>query len=114
MGLIEGNPFEFYYDFKGEWIQDGGREFGISSKDFIDATFDAWKLDLSKPENIIQLIDALTKLADQLDTLYTTTAPNGNISAKRGRVALYNNSGTYTTWINTDGTATWQQISAEP
>ena len=70
--------------------------------------------DLSKPENIQQLSAILAELAEQLDTLYTTTAPNGNISARQGRIALYNNSGTYTTWINTTGSTVWQQISAEP
>jgi hypothetical protein len=50
-------------------------------------------------------------MAEELSVLYTTTAPNGNISAERNRIALYNNSGAFSVWINTDGGTTWQPIS---
>lgn len=65
--------------------------------------------DLTKPTDLTKLASSLSELADELDTLYTETAPNGNISARRGRIALYNNAGTYTVWQNTDGGTTWQQ-----
>ena len=70
--------------------------------------------DLRDPVNVEKLISTLSMLADELDNLVTTTAPNGNISARQGKIALYNNLGTYSTWINTDGGTTWQQISSEP
>lgn len=69
--------------------------------------------ELKTPQDILRLVSAISEIADELDTLITTTSPNGNISARQGKIALYNNSGTYTTWINEDGDKTWHQISAE-
>jgi len=66
--------------------------------------------DLSKPENIEFLASKLSELGEQLDTLYSLSAPNGNISARQGRICIYNNSGTYTTFINVDGATTWQEV----
>lgn len=40
----------------------------------------------------------------------TTTAPNGNVKAKQNTVILYNNAGTYSLWVNTDGNTTWQVL----
>lgn len=68
-------------------------------------------MDLSKPNDLLKLKQIITELAADLDVLYTTTAPNGNISARQGRIALYNNAGTYTKWVNVDGLLTWQQIA---
>ena len=68
---------------------------------------------LNDPNQLAKLISHLSIMSDELDYLYTETAPNGTISARQGRIALYNNSGTYTTWINTDGSTTWKQIDAE-
>ncbi len=65
--------------------------------------------DLSKPENMQQLITYLQEAFRDLDVIYTETAPNGNLNARRGARALYNNSGTVTMWINIDGLTTWQQ-----
>lgn len=66
--------------------------------------------DLTKPEGVQGLKDFLRQMQEDLNIIYTTTAPNGNITASRGTRALYNNSGVYTTWINTDGGTTWQEI----
>ena len=66
--------------------------------------------DLKTPEDIIKLVSALSEMADSLDVLYTTTAPNGSISARIGRIAIYNNGGTYEQWQNVDGATTWQRM----
>jgi len=69
--------------------------------------------DLSNPKDLARLITSISEIADECDTLYTETAPNGNISARQGRVALYNNSGTYTLWINTDGGTIWTELTSQ-
>jgi len=69
--------------------------------------------DLSNPNDLARLITSISEIADECDTLYTETAPNGNISARQGRVALYNNSGTYTLWINTDGGTIWTELTSQ-
>lgn len=66
--------------------------------------------DITQPDAIVQLNRAISTIADECDTLYTTTAPNGAISARIGRRAIYNNSGAYTSWVNTDGGTTWVRI----
>jgi len=38
------------------------------------------------------------------------TAPNGSKTGRKGYVILYNNSGTFELWVNTDGSTTWQQL----
>jgi len=68
--------------------------------------------DLSNPADLVKLNNAISELAFELDQIYTTTAPNGSISARIGTIALYNNSGTYTIFINTDGSTTWQQLAS--
>jgi hypothetical protein len=69
--------------------------------------------DLSNPENVKNLTSYLKDAFRDLDIIYSTSAPNGNIGASRGRTCLYNNSGTYTIWVNTDGGTTWQQVGAD-
>lgn len=66
--------------------------------------------DLNDPNSIVKLKRAISEIADEADTLYTETAPNGVISARIGRRAIYNNAGTYTTWVNTDGATTWVRM----
>lgn len=66
--------------------------------------------DLSDPSDLVQLKRAIRELADECDTLYTETAPNGNIASRIGRRAIYNNAGSYTTWVNIDGDKTWRRI----
>jgi len=39
-----------------------------------------------------------------------TSAPNGTLKGVLGQPVLYNNSGTFTLWVNTDSDTTWQQI----
>jgi len=67
--------------------------------------------DLSKPEQLATLTGALSEMADELDVLYSASAPNGSISARQGRLCLYNNSGTYTLWMNTDGATAWTELT---
>ena len=66
--------------------------------------------DLKTPEDIIKLVSALSEMADSLDVLYTETAPNGAISSRIGRIAIYKNGSNYEQWQNTDGATTWQRI----
>jgi len=65
---------------------------------------------LDDPNSITKLTSAISEIADACDVLYTETAPNGVISARVGRRAIYNNSGTYSSWVNVDGDTTWQRI----
>lgn len=69
--------------------------------------------DLSDPRDLQKLKNAISELAHDLDVLYTETAPNGNISARIGRLAIYNNSGTMETWQNTDGGTTWAKKATD-
>lgn len=69
--------------------------------------------DLTKREDLLKLVNAISEIAEELDILYTTTAPNGNITGRQGRKALYNNSGTYTFWVNTTGLQVWEQVSLQ-
>ena len=48
--------------------------------------------DLKTPQDIVKLISAISELAEEADTLYSEVAPNGSISARQGRLCLYNNS----------------------
>lgn len=66
--------------------------------------------DLSNPKDIAQLVSAISELADSLDVLYTDTSPDGNISARQGRIAQYDTGSAYETWQNVDGGTTWQRI----
>lgn len=66
--------------------------------------------DLSNPQDVVRLKKAISEIADECDTLYTETAPNGVISSRIGRRAIYNNSGSYSTWINVDGGTTWVRM----
>lgn len=65
---------------------------------------------LKTPNDVARLVSILSEMAASLDVLTTDDAPNGAISAREGRIALYNNSGTYEQWINTDGGTTWQRM----
>lgn len=67
--------------------------------------------DLTIPSEMKRLRDYLRDIYDKFDVLYTETAPNGNITERRGKIAIYNSSGTITTWVNTDGATTWQQLN---
>ena len=40
----------------------------------------------------------------------TTSAPDGTRKGVKGEPILYNNSGSFTLWINIDGDIDWQQI----
>lgn len=64
---------------------------------------------LDNPNDILALKNVLSKLAFELDAIYTTTAPNGNISARQGTRAVYLNGATYEYWVNVDGNTTWQK-----
>lgn len=66
--------------------------------------------DLSTPEGRASLKDYLIRLAEAAEIIYTTTAPNGSISAPRGKIAIYKNGSTYEQWQNMDGATLWQRI----
>lgn len=68
---------------------------------------------LKTPQDVRVLQRALEEIFDIFDIIYTTTAPNGNITSRRGKIALYNNGGVYTLWKNTTGSTVWEQISLQ-
>jgi len=39
-----------------------------------------------------------------------TTAPNGSKNGNKGQMVIYNNSGTFSLWVNTTSSTVWQQI----
>lgn len=56
----------------------------------------------------------LRNLYENINNLeVTTTAPNGNIKAEKGDAIIYNNSGTFELWVNSDGSTTWQNIDTD-
>lgn len=65
---------------------------------------------LENPEDVSRLIRAIQQIADECDTLIASQSPNGNIPARRGRLAHYVNGVTNEVWMNTDGGTTWIQI----
>lgn len=65
---------------------------------------------LKNPEDVKRLQQNLEELYDLFDPIYTETAPNGNISAQRGKFALYLNGANYEKWQNIDGGTTWSRI----
>lgn len=65
---------------------------------------------LDKAEGKAALKSYLLKLAEDADVIYTETAPNGSISARRGKLAIYKNGSAYEQWINIDGSTTWQRM----
>jgi len=66
--------------------------------------------DLTSSEGKKKLAGDIKDVLRESTIIYTTTTPNGSLSTKRGKIALYDNSGTYTFWMNVDGGTTWQQI----
>ena len=68
--------------------------------------------ELKDPQDIKALQSAFEELFDINDVLYTETAPNGSISANRGKIALYKNGSTYEKWVNVDGGTTWSRIDS--
>lgn len=49
-------------------------------------------------------------MSDELDILYSTIAPDGTISARQGRIALYKNGANYEVWQNTTGLTVWVRV----
>lgn len=66
--------------------------------------------DLQNPRDIVALKNAISMIADECDVLYTEQAPDGVISARVGRRAIYKNGTSYEVWINTDGAKAWKQM----
>jgi hypothetical protein len=53
----------------------------------------------------------LQEIYDNINKLeIVTVAPNGSKKGKKGQVILYNNSGTFTLWVNTTGLLVWQLL----
>lgn len=46
------------------------------------------------------------------NTLFTTTAPDGNLTDIRGRIALYFDGAANSVWINTDGATAWKELTS--
>jgi hypothetical protein len=67
--------------------------------------------DITNPAELKRLCDYLRELFIFSDVLYTETAPNGVISERRGKLALYYNGTNFSTWINVDGSTTWKQTN---
>lgn len=65
---------------------------------------------LKNPAEVNRFVNSVSELAEQLDVLIATQTPNGNISARLGRLAYYDNSGTDEVWMNKDGGTTWFQV----
>lgn len=65
---------------------------------------------LNKPNDILELKRILSEMSDSLDIIYSTSAPNGSISARQGRRCLYKNGSNYEMWENVDGSTTWVRI----
>lgn len=65
---------------------------------------------LNSPDEVKNLVTYLKDAFRDIDPIYSTTAPNGVISASRGKLCLYNNSGVYEQWQNVDGGTTWQRV----
>jgi len=66
---------------------------------------------LEKPEDVKKLMDAISEISEKVDISVVTTAPNGTTEARKGKIVLYDNSGVFQTWINTDGVKAWTQLS---
>ena len=64
---------------------------------------------LDKPEGRAVLKDYLMRLGEDADIIYTESAPNGVLSARRGKIAIYKNGTAYEQWQNMDGGTTWQR-----
>jgi microcystin-dependent protein len=67
--------------------------------------------DLTNPKDVEKLVSTISQISDELDIIYTESAPNGNINARQGRRCLYKNGSNYETWENVDGSTTWQQVT---
>ena len=68
---------------------------------------------LNNPADLQKLKSAISELAFDLDAIYTTTAPNLNISARQGTRAIYLNGATYEYWVNCDGLLSWQRQAGQ-
>ena len=66
--------------------------------------------DVNNQADLQRLKSYLEELYREVDPIYTETSPHNNITARRGRLALYNNSGTYTLWVNITGSNLWVQV----
>jgi hypothetical protein len=64
---------------------------------------------LDTPQDILKLTSTIAEMAESLDILYLEASPNGVISARQGRIALYKNGTTYEQWQNVDGGTVWQR-----
>ena len=65
---------------------------------------------LSDPKEVLRLKQYLQDLYREEYPIYTTTNPNGNIEAKRGRMALYYDASDYFIYMNLDGSTTWKGV----
>ena len=66
--------------------------------------------DLTQPKDLLRLKQYLQDLYREEYPIYTTTNPNGNIEAKRGRMALYFDTPDYYLFLNIDGSTGWRGV----
>ena len=64
---------------------------------------------LDNPNDILELKNILSRLAYDLDIIFTTSDPSGVISARQGTRALVLDGATYKIYTNTDGSTAWQK-----
>jgi len=62
------------------------------------------------PNDILELKRIIQEMSDELDIIYTTSNPNGVVSARQGRRAIYKNGSSYETYTNVDGLTTWVRV----
>lgn len=66
--------------------------------------------DLSKPAEMHRLKEILRDIYDEFDSLYSTTAINGVVSARRGKTAILYIGGLWYWSVNVDGDKLWKQV----
>ena len=64
---------------------------------------------LDNAADIKTLIDLIKKIYDEFDLIYTTTNPNGVLSARRGKQAILYTGGKFYLTTNVDGATSWKK-----
>ena len=63
------------------------------------------------PEETPAEQDYFQKIYNNINRLdIVTSAPDGTLKGVKGQPVLYDNSGTFTLWVNVDGNLDWTQI----
>lgn len=67
---------------------------------------------LQNPADLQKLRDYLRDLYREIDPIYTEDDPDGNVTARRGRQALYFDGVDYFLCVNIDGKNSWKKTVA--